>query len=334
VKSTAAESGPAVKKPEPQNILAQSAGGQVLVAPNDNWTKTNDGKEDQAGGVSVGEEAVYAFKDEQPATFDKFATLVPSTDSQNLKEFELLVADDSPTGTFRSVGTFTVQNAKMLKSPYQEFKFDAVTAKYLKIKIVSNYGAYQNALKLYEFKLFGSPNAKPSADSAVKEEGAKSEGTTAKAASETKAEGANILAQSAGGQVLVSSVDGWSKTNDGKEDEVSWREGVAVGQEAVYAFKDEKPATFEKFATLVAGASGQNLKEFELLVGDESPTGTFRSIGTFTAQNVKMLRSPYQEFKFEPVTAKYLKVKAISNYGANQNALVLYEFKLFGSAAK
>ena len=332
-KSAGAASSPIEKKAESPNILAQSAGGQVLAASGEGWTKTNDGKEDAIGGgtgIQVGVEAVYAFKDEQPATFDKFATLVPNTDTQNLKEFELLVADDSPTGAFRSIGTFTVQNAKMLKSPYQEFKFEPVTAKYLKIKLVSNYGAYQQALKIYEFKLFGQPNARPSADSSTQATAAKPEVTSTKAAGETKSEGTNILAQSDGGQVLIAPSDGWQKVNDGKEDPV----GVEYGQEVVYAFRDEKPATFDRFATFVAQASNENLKEFELFVGDESPTGTFRSIGTFTVQNVRMIKSPYQEFKFEPVMAKYLKVKLISNYGAYQNSVKVAEFKLFGSVAK
>ena len=105
----------------------------------------------------IGDEAVYAFKDEKPATFDKFSLLIKETSGQNIKEFELLVGDDSPTGTFRSSGTFTAQNAKPMKGGgYQDFKFDPVTAKYLKVKLVSNYGAYQNSIKTSEFKLFGS----------------------------------------------------------------------------------------------------------------------------------------------------------------------------------
>ena len=324
---------PVVSNPEPppaatanpadDNILAQANGGQVVVAPNDLWTQTNDGKEDPIPGdpraaISVGQEAVYAFKDEQPATFDKFATLVPTTDSSNLKEFELLVSDDSPTGNFRSIGRFTAQNVKLMKSPYQEFKFDPVTAKYLKIKLISNYGGAFGGLNLYEFKLFGKTNVQSAA---------------AKTTSvEKKSEEQNILAQSAGGQVVVAPNDLWSQTNDGKEDPIPGSPAVAINveQEAVYAFKDEQPATFDKFATLVPTTDNSNLKEFELLVSDDSPTGNFRSIGRFTAQNVKLMKSPYQEFKFEPVTAKYLKIKLLSNYGGAFGGLNLYEFKLFG----
>jgi len=130
--------------------------------------------------------------------------------------------------------------------------------------------------------------------------------------------------------LLVAPNDTWSATIDGKEEYVQ----LEVGSEAVYAFKDEKPASFDTFATLVKGTASDNLKEFELLVGDESPTGAFRSIGKFTVQNVKLLKSPYQEFKFEPVTAKYLKIKIISNYGSvypsGLVAALVYEFKVLG----
>jgi len=305
------------------NILAASNGGQLLVAPDDDWNKLIDGKEDYVM-VRPGQEAVYAFKDEQPATFERFATLVSETAGWNLKEFELLAGDESSTGTFRSIGRFTVQNAKMLKSPYQEFKFDPVTAKYLKIKLNSNYGDARGKIYVSEFKVLGQVNSAGASEGSTTKSSAES---APKTSGQKKAEGTNLLAASAGGQVLVAPDDDWSKTIDGKEDYVMFK----PDQEAVYAFKDEKPATFDRFATLVSESMDSNLKEFELLAGDESPTGTFRSIGTFTVQNAKMLKSPYQEFKFDPVTAKYLKVKVISNYGNPIGRIHVSEFKLFSS---
>lgn len=322
---------PTEKKAE-NNILAASNGGQLLMAPADYWSAAIDGKED---GVDVGDpgkqpEAVFAFKDEKAATFDRFAVLVNSQGDTNVSEFELFAGDESPTGTFRSIGKFTVQNAKMLKSPYQEFKFEPVTAKYLKVKLLSNHG---NCCHMYltEFKLLGQP---ASAAKAGGESTSTSTSTTT--ATESKSEsataksgGSNILAQSAGGQVLIAPSDGWSAVNDGKEDIFDVGDpGKQV--EAVFAFKDEKAATVDRFAVLVNTQSETNLKGFELFVGDESPTGTFRSVGQFTAQNARMLKSPFQEFKFEPVTAKYLKVKLLSNYG-NCCHLHLAEFKAYNS---
>ena len=59
-----------------------------------------------------------------------------------------------------------------------------------------------------------------------------------------------------------------------------------MGEEAVFGFKDERRATFDIFGMLIP-KSGRNPKEFELLAGDESPSGPFRAIGTFHPQNAK-----------------------------------------------
>src|ERR1041385_5694085 len=66
----------ATANPIPDSILSVQNGGQLLVAPSDGWMVTNDGQE-ECGTVTVPSEAVYAFKDEQPATIDMFSTLVP-----------------------------------------------------------------------------------------------------------------------------------------------------------------------------------------------------------------------------------------------------------------
>ena len=43
---------------------------------------------------------------------------------------------------------------------------------------------------------------------------------------------------------------------------------------------------------------GYDVKDFDLPAGDEGPTGRLHSIGTFTAQNMKMMESPYRRFTF------------------------------------
>jgi hypothetical protein len=121
------------------NLLAADQGGQPMVVPNDNWFKPISGKESDYASVGVGQEAVYAFKDEKPAKFSKFSVLITGASDDNPKQIELLVADDSPTGTFRSVGILNVFNAKLVKSPYQEVSFSETTAKYVKIKMLANY---------------------------------------------------------------------------------------------------------------------------------------------------------------------------------------------------
>jgi len=117
------------------NLLAPDQGGQALVVPNDGWFKPISGDEKDYAAVAPGQEAVYGFKDEKPAIFSKFSLLVPEQSGSNPVQVEILVADDSPTGTFRTVGTLNVVNAKLVKSVYQEVSFEEAKARYVKIKI-------------------------------------------------------------------------------------------------------------------------------------------------------------------------------------------------------
>lgn len=137
------------------NLLTAENGVQLLVASSDDWAATIDGKEDWSQiSYGLGKEAVYGFKDEQAATFDTFTMLISETGDYNVKEFELLVGNDSPTGNFESISKFQTQNVKLFKTPYQVFKFPAITSKYLKIKLLATFGSTHPGV--HEFQLFGS----------------------------------------------------------------------------------------------------------------------------------------------------------------------------------
>jgi hypothetical protein len=174
---------PPPAQPKPINLLAPKNGGQVMIAPHGFWLETIDGNEHPAGRrrqddspagralerlagtqrfvaqlFQPGEEAVFAFQDERPATFDTFSVLIPGA-GQNLHEFALFVADEAPTGPFRLLGQFATVNAKLMaKQGYQEFTFTAVTAKYLKMQLLSGHAQqdYEQGMLLYEFRLSGS----------------------------------------------------------------------------------------------------------------------------------------------------------------------------------
>ena len=152
----------------------------------------------------------------------------------------------------------------------------------------------------------------------------------AKPAPSTKAQsaGMNLLAAENGGHVVVATNDRWLYAIDG--DEKNWQYidiGVA-GSWAVYGFKNEQPASFDTFKVLILGTDSWNLKEFELLAGNDSATGRFESIGKFQTQNMRFFKDSYQEFKFPPVKARYLKVKVISSHGFS--SVGVYEFQLLG----
>jgi Mg-chelatase subunit ChlD len=300
---TAAGTVPATA-PQGTDLLAAKNGGVLVAAPSDEWKKLNDGSEERVTTYSG--EGVWAFKDGKPATFDTFEVFIPSWWNYNLKNFELLAGDEGPTGQFRSIGNFATANTKLMQSLYQRFTFPAVTAKYLKVIIKDGWGEYSVA---YEFRLWG-----------------KLDETAQAAAAPAAPQGINLLAQANGGVLLGGPNNEWKKLNDGSEERATTYNG-----EGIWAFKDEKPVTFSAFEVLIPYTDKYNLKDFELLVADDSPTGPYRSIGQFTTQNTKMVQSPYQRFTFPAVTARYLKVVLKSDHGGGY--IACYEFRVIGQQA-
>ncbi|MDV5165730.1 MAG: VWA domain-containing protein [Candidatus Scalindua sp.] len=143
---------------EGPNLLLKEHGGQILMAPKDEWKQTIDGVEEKAL-VPLYSSAVYGFKYEQLATFDTFVLYIPGEDDTNLKEFELLVSDRSWSGPFRSIGVFQAQNGGSAGTPYQPFTFPEVTTRYLKVQLESNHGDGR-LTGLYEFQLLGELKAR------------------------------------------------------------------------------------------------------------------------------------------------------------------------------
>jgi hypothetical protein len=136
------------------NLLARENGGQILVATSDSWAKMIDGDDTQWDYIHNGE-GVFAFKDEKPATFDMFTVMIRETSDGNLNEFELLSGNDTPLGRFDSIGKFKTQNRKLFKTPFQEFAFPSVRAKYLKVRALSNHRGQPALIQGYEFELLG-----------------------------------------------------------------------------------------------------------------------------------------------------------------------------------
>ena len=302
------------------NLLATEHGGHLIVTSGDDWAGTIDGKEGYnqiSYGLTSQSEAVYAFKGERSATLDRFTMLIPGTDDHHIREFELFVGNESPTGPFESLGRFQTQNVKLLKTPYQEFTFPHVKGRYFKIKLLSTYGGLHPTV--HEIQLFGRldagttsppvPNASPTPSSRT-------------------SKGINLLAAEHGGHLIVASGDDWAGTIDGKEGYNQISYGLTSQSEAVYAFKGEQSATIDRFTMLIPGTDDHHLKEFELFVSTDLPTGPFESLGRFQTQNVKLLKTPYQEFTFPPVKGKYLKIKLLSTYGGLHPTV--HEFQLFG----
>jgi len=137
------------------NLLAKENGGQLVVAPDPIWKRAISDYDDLQAWAGIGQ-GVFAFKNDGFATFDTFAVLIPRASEGNLREFELLAASDSPTGAFNSIGRFSTQNVVLMNSPFQEFKFTPVRAKFLKVRVLSDFRDRTEGAALHKFKLMGS----------------------------------------------------------------------------------------------------------------------------------------------------------------------------------
>jgi hypothetical protein len=125
--------------------------------------------------------------------------------------------------------------------------------------------------------------------------------------------------------VLVASNEHWAQVIDGKAETYAWADDGF----GVFGFRDGKAALIDMFTVLVPSQAATNIRDFELFVGNASPTGPFESIGRFSTQNMRMMDNPYQAFRFAPVKAKYFKLQALRNHD-NSTTSSLHEVQLFG----
>lgn len=288
--------------PGATNLLSASS---IQSGSSTTWEATVDGATDNVAWLRKGQEGVYGFPNGQSAEFDLFAVAINGARA-NVSSLELLAGDEGPLGEFRSVGICEFANTKMLQSHFQECRIPKTTAKYLKVKLISSIASDGDGYAT-EFKLFG--KLVPGSETALPAPSA----------------GIDLLAASNGGTYLGGPSKAWEATLDGNTANVAW---LRKGQEAIYAFKDESTATFDTFAVFIGGANA-NPKSLELLAGNDGPTGEFRAITTCQFANLKMFQRPFQECKFAPVTAKYLKVKLTESTAGDGDAYAT-EFKLFG----
>ena len=145
-----ANAAPAVRK-QRTDLLAE-AGGHLVVASSESWSKLIDGNPDTYAWTDSGA-GVFAFRDERSATLDGVAVFVGMTNDNNVREFELFAGNDAPTGPFTSIGRFTTQNLRVMGDPWQSFDFQPVNARYVKLATLSNHvggsAVYVDELRLY-----------------------------------------------------------------------------------------------------------------------------------------------------------------------------------------
>jgi hypothetical protein len=140
----------------------------------------------------------------------------------------------------------------------------------------------------------------------------------------------NLLAPEEGGQLLAAPGESWRKITSGKEDDwIEIRTGTGADSDAVYAFKDKKPARFHRLTVLISGSNDYNPKDIDVLAGNEGPKGSFAPVGKCTLTNRLLFETRYQECELPPTTARFVKLKVLSSYHFNAWAHVP-QVRLFG----
>jgi len=144
----------------------------------------------------------------------------------------------------------------------------------------------------------------------------------------------NLLAPEEGGQLLAAPGESWRKITSGKEDDwIEIRTGTDADSDAVYAFKDKKPARFHRLTVLISGSNDYNPKDIDVLAGNEGPKGSFAPVGKCTLTNRLLFETRYQECELPPTTARFVKLKVLSSYHFNAWAHVP-QVRLFGRLAQ
>lgn len=135
----------------------------------------------------------------------------------------------------------------------------------------------------------------------------------------------DLLSEEAGGRLVVASSEGWRRMVDGQVDTYGWADqGLGV-----FAFAHDRPARFDTFSIYIAGASGSNVRDFELFAGDEDPSGPFHSLGRFSTRNLRVMDDPWQSFSFPPVSAKYFKLQTLQSHD-DSATMFINEIRLLG----
>ncbi len=138
------------------NLADSHNGGDIITAPRMELANVNNPvneKELKKIPFYKGEEVVMGFKNGQSVLIEKVTWWIGGAADTNAKTIEIFVSNDSATSGFRSIGKMNLQNTRILKSPYQEFSFTPVKARYVKLKIVESiyygYGYFDG------FQVFG-----------------------------------------------------------------------------------------------------------------------------------------------------------------------------------
>lgn len=141
----------------------------------------------------------------------------------------------------------------------------------------------------------------------------------------------NVLASAAGGRLVMQGSANWDKMID--SDEVR---AVQIGEEVadfgVYAFRGGRAARLTAFRVLVPAANPMNPVAIDLLYTAGRADGGYTAIGTLPVIDAKVEPDGWQELRFKPVVACFLKVQLKESRSGNQYVMA-HEFEAIGTVA-
>ena len=136
----------------------------------------------------------------------------------------------------------------------------------------------------------------------------------------------NLLDPENGAQIVAAAEEYWRRILESKKPVCSSISGQSF---ATIGLRKEQPTTFATLAVYVDSAASYNLKKLALYTAD-AEHGPFKKIDEFEIPNYKNMRGPFHEFKFAPVTARFVKLKVESFYhGDGPNGYVC-SMQLYG----
>lgn len=286
-----------------QNILSAANGCRIITSSTVEFAKLIDGDEkEKTKAIYSGQEAVFAFKNDQPVLLESFAYPVFEQSNYHPHFIDLYGSLESPESGFRFLQRISIDNKVHFDNIYHQNKLENPAAiRYLKAVVGPRTGGSNSYQK--EWAAYGRFLSEAELQAALAEEAKRDK---------------NLLASENGGKLIAASRDDFKFLIDGTLQSHGKSATIYFPQEGIFGFKEGKTALIKKVTTPIFKSYKRNPKTIEIWASKTSPTGGYEKVGTFETMDLAFAENPYQEFVFEtPVEAKYLKIKFIDSHGGS-----------------
>ena len=138
----------------------------------------------------------------------------------------------------------------------------------------------------------------------------------------TTQERVNLLDPEHGAQIVAAGEEGWRTILETKQPKCSVISAMSF---ATVALRKEQPTQIATLAVYVDSEAYYNLKKLMLFTAD-AERGPFKKIDEFEIPNYKNMRAPFHEFKFQPITTRFVKLQVGNFYhgdGPNGNVCTM-----------